>query len=155
MHKLTIHTFASFAVALATLSLCACSMFGGGSSDPLEDLREQVLSTIHDQERADAMLASVDQLDRLLVESAELLAEAAQQERALFIDYDSTPEDFEGLFSEASLKRQNLQEDMLDVHLEFKAMATAEEWSSILPVHANAVSMRIESLVKAAANDRG
>jgi hypothetical protein len=77
-----IHKLTKIAMALAILSLSACSLFGG--SDPLADLREQVRSTVHDQERADAMLASVDQLDQLLLESAELLVEVAQRERLLF-----------------------------------------------------------------------
>ncbi len=154
MHELTIHKFATLTIALAVLSLSACSMFGGGS-DPLEDLREQVLSTVHDQERADAMLAALDQLDQLLIESADLLAEAVRQERALFADYDSTPGDFEALFTETSRERQNLQDAILDAHLEFKTEATAEEWQTILPVHANAIAMRIDSLVTAAMNERG
>lgn len=154
MFKLTIHKFATLTIALAAFSLSACSMFGGDVSDPLEDLREQVLSTVHDQERADAMLVSLGRLDQLLIESAELMAEAAGQERILFADYDSTPQDFEALFTDASRRRQDLQEAMLDVHLEFKAQATAEEWTSILPLHANAVSMRIQSLVVAATSER-
>ncbi len=154
MFKLTIHKFATLTIALAAFSLSACSMFGGDVTDPLEDLREQVLSTVHDQERADAMLVSLGRLDQLLIESAELMAEAAGQERILFADYDSTPQDFEALFTETSRKRQDLQEAMLDVHLEFKAQATAEEWATILPLHANAVSMRVQSLVVAATNER-
>lgn len=150
-----IHRITTLTTALAVLSLAACSMFGGGGGDDrLIDLRKQVRSTVHDQERADAMVASIDELDQLLVESAELLAEVARQERLLFVDYDSTQHDFDLLFSEATRKRQKLQEEMLDVHLEFKAMATAEEWEVILPVHANAVSARIESLVIAAKNER-
>ena len=127
MFKLTIHKFATLTIALVAFSLSACSMFGGDVSDPLEDLREQVLSTVHDQERADAMLVSLGRLDQLLIESAELMAEAAGQERILFADYDSTPQDFEALFTDVSRRRQDLQEAMLDVHLEFKAQATAEE----------------------------
>ena len=100
------------------------------------------------------MSASIDQMDQLLRESADLLAEAAGQERMLFVDYDSTQRDFDLLFSEAARKRRTLQEDMLDAHLEFKSMASAEEWELILPVHANAISSRIQSLVVAAKNER-
>ena len=148
-----INQLTQLATALAVLSLSACSMFGGGD-DPFIDLREQIRLTVHDQERADAMSASVDQLDQLLLESTDLLAEVARQERMLFVDYDSTQRDFDLLFSEAARKRRTLQEDMLNAHLEFKSMASAEEWEVILPVHANAVSMRMQSLVVAAASDR-
>lgn len=150
-----IHKFVTLTVALAALFLSACSMFGGNASDPLDDLREHVRSVVHDEDRAGAMLASVDHLDQLLKESAELLAEVARQERLLFLDYDSTPQDFEMLLSEASRKRQDLQDAMLDIHLEFKDEATSEEWQAILPVHASAVATRIESLVVTAINERG
>ena len=109
MPNLTIHKIAAVTIVLAVLLLTACSMFGGGS-DPLKDLREQVRSTVQDQERADAMLASVDQLDQLLIKSAELLAEGSRQEGILFANYDSTPQDFAALFSETSRARQDLQE---------------------------------------------
>ncbi len=142
-------------IVLAVLSLSACSMFGDDASEPLDDLREQVRSTVHDSERADAMLASLDQLDQLLIESAKQVAEVARQERILFTNYDSTPQDFQAILTEASRERQELQKAMLDIHLEFKAKATPEEWTSILPVHASAISARIESLVIAAKADRG
>lgn len=140
------------ATALAVLSLSACSLFGG--DDPFIELREQVRSTVHDQQRAEAMLASVDELDQLLLESAKLLADVARRERVLFVDYDSTQRDFDVLFSEVARERRLLQEKMLDSHLEFKSRTTAEEWEVILPVHANAVASRIQSLVLAAMNDR-
>jgi hypothetical protein len=150
-----IQKFTTFTTVMAILSLSACSMFGGDADDPLIDLREHVQSTVHDSDRAGAMLVSLDQLDQLLIESAKLLVEVAQQESVLFADYDSTQQDFKAIFSDTSRKRQELQKAMLDVHLEFKAMATPEEWASILPVHASAVSMRIESLVIAATAERG
>jgi len=140
-------------IALAVLSLSACSLFGD-NNDPFFDLREQIRATVHDQEHAEAMVASIDRLDQLLLESAELLSSIARQERLLFYDYDSSPEDFESLFSEGARKRQELQDEMLDVHLEFKASATAEEWEVILPVHAAAVSSRVQTLVVAAADER-
>ena len=143
----------SIIIALAVLSMSGCSLFGSGG-EPLEVLRYEVLSTVHDEKRAEAMLADIDNLDSLLLQSAELLAEAARKERALFIDYDSTPQDFEALFSDTARKRQDLQEAMLDVHLAFKSKATAEEWESLLPIHASAVAARINSLVKIAIEDR-
>lgn len=142
-------------IVVGVLLLSACSMFGGDVSEPLDDLREQVQSTVHDSERADAMLASLDQLDQLLIESAKQVAEVARQERILFTNYDSTPQDFQAILTEASRERQELQKAMLDAHLEFKARATPEEWALILPVHASAISMRIESLVIAAKAERG
>ena len=148
------HRRAFLIVALHVVYLSGCSFFGE-PDDPMEVLRKQVRTTVADPDRAEEMLATVDRIDRLLTESVEALAEAARRERMLFVDYESTPQDFEALFSEASHKRQKLQKATLDAHLEFKAKATAEEWNSILPVHASAISMRVESLVIAAIAARG
>ena len=155
MFEAIIPRLTTLTTVLVVLSLSACSMFGGDDSDPMDDLREQVRSTVHDSERADAMLASLDQLDQLLIESAKLVADVARQERVLFGNYDSTPQDFQAFFSAASRERQGLQKAMLDIHLEFKARATPDEWTSILPVHASAISARIESLVVVATAERG
>ncbi len=149
-----IHRFMFLAVALPVFFLAGCSFFGG-SGDPMEALREQVRATVADPDRTEDMLATVDHIDQLLIESADVLAEAARQERVLLLDYDSTPQDFEALFSEAARKRKTLQEATLDAHLDFKAKATAEEWRLILPVHATAITMRVESLVVAAVAERG
>ena len=154
MNKSLIHRYAFLAAALPVFLLSGCSFFGD-PGDPLETLRDQVRGTVADPDRAEDMLATVDHMDQLLIESAEVLAEAARQERVLLLDYDSTPQDFEALFSEATRRRKKLQEATLDAHLEFKAKATAEEWQLILPVHARAISMRVESLVVAAVAERG
>jgi len=144
---------AYLASALLVL-LPGCSMFDDGSVDSMQILRERIQAVVTDPERAETMLASVDRMDQLLIESSELLANTAQAERVLFIDYDSTPQDFEALFSATRRNRQAFQEAILDVHLAIKAQATPDEWPLIRPVQADAVSARVESLVLAALDQR-
>lgn len=134
--------------------LSGCSLFGGDPTDPMDNLREQVQAIVTDPGRAEMMLASVDRIDQLLIESANVLGEAAQQERALFVDYDSTLQDYEALFAETRRERQRLQQAILDVHLEFKAQATPDEWQLIRPAQADAVSAKVESLFLAALDQR-
>ena len=142
-----------FAVGLFVL-LSGCSMFGGDSTDPMDNLREQVQAIVPDPERAETILLSIDRMDQLLIESAALLAKTARAERALFVNYDSTPMDYRTLFSETRRDRQRLQEAILDVHLAIKARTTPGEWQMIRPVQANAVSAKVGSLVLAAMNQR-
>ena len=144
---------APLAVALLVL-LSGCSMFGGDSPDPMENLRDQVQTVVTDPKRAETILALVDRMDQLLIESANLLAKTSQAERTLFIDYDSTAQEFEALFSETRRDRQRLQESILDVHLGIKAQATPDEWQVLRPVQASAVSAKVESLVLAALGQR-
>jgi hypothetical protein len=144
---------ASLAVALIVL-LSGCSMFGGVSPDPMENLREQVQAVVTDPERAKTILELVDRMDQLLIESADLVAKTSQAERALFIDYDSTPQEFESLFSETRRDRQRFQKAILDVHLAIKAQATSDEWQVVRPAQASAVSAKVHFLVMAALDQR-
>jgi hypothetical protein len=63
-------------------------------------------------------------------------------------------QDYEALFAETRRARQRLQQAILDVHLEFKAQATPDEWQLIWPAQANAVSAKVESLLLAALDQR-
>jgi hypothetical protein len=120
----------------------------------MDYLREQVRMTVLDESRADAMITTVDQIDDKMVEMADVLVDAAQQERALFRDYDSTQQDFESLFENTYRERKNLQKTILALHLDFKSQASGDEWRVLLPVQAKAVSERTESLILAAIADR-
>jgi len=141
-------------LGLSVVALHGCSLFGSEPNDPMGHLREQVRMTISDKNRADAMITTVDQMDVLIVEIADVLIDAARQERALFRDYDSTQQDFESLFEEAYRERKNLQQAILALHLDFKSQASADEWRVLLPIQAKAVSERTESLVLTAIAER-
>jgi hypothetical protein len=138
-----------FSAAILGLSLVlhGCSLFGSEPDDPIDYLREQVRITVSDKDRADAMIATIDQIDVLIVEMADVLVDAARQERALFRDYDSTKQDFESLFEAAYRQRVNLQRAILALHLDFKSQASADEWRVLLPAQAKAISERIDSLI--------
>jgi hypothetical protein len=144
----------SAAILGLSLVLHGCSLFGSEPDDPMDYLREQVRITVSDKDRADAMITTVDQIDGLIVEIADVLIDAALQERALFRDYDSTQQDFESLFAEAYRERANLHQAILALHLDLKSQASADEWRVLLPAQAKAVSERIDSLVLTAIAER-
>ena len=146
--------FASIAIGLVSLLLGACGLLGGGSSDPMQALREQIKSTVTDERRTEAMLETVETIDQLLIESAAVMRDAALRERTLFLDYDSTRQDYDDSFSDARRKRMQLQRALLDAHIEFKSHSSAEEWQILSSAQAIAVSTRIEQLL-AAALERG
>lgn len=133
-------------LSIAALALSACSLFERGAN-PIEYLREQVQATVADAERSEAMLACVDRLDALMIESATLLAESARAERRLFRDYDSTPEDFARLGADTSLERRRLQQAILDAHLEFKRQTTEDEWATLAVAETRAVTARARMLI--------
>jgi hypothetical protein len=141
-------TVAILALSIAVLN--GCSLFGGEPDDPMDYLREQVRMTVLDENRADSMITTVDQIDDMMVEIADVLVGAARRERSLFRDYDSTQQDFETLFENSYRERKNLQKAILALHLDFKSQASADEWRVLLPAQVKAISERTESLVLAA-----
>jgi len=141
-------------LGLGIVVLNGCSLFGGEPDDPMDYLREQVRMTVLDESRADAMITTVDKIDDKMVQIADVLVDAARQERVLFRDYDSTQQDFESLFENTYRQRKNLQKSILALHLDFKSQASADEWRVLLPVQVKAVSERTESLVLTAITER-
>jgi hypothetical protein len=135
------------AVGFLSIFLAGCQLIGGGSTDPMEELRDRIRSTVSDTARSGAMLDSVDNIDRLLIESATFMRDAALRERNLFLDYDSTRADYEAFFADARLGRLNLQRQLLAAHLEFKSHATSGEWKTLSAAQAHAVSTRIGDLL--------
>lgn len=146
-HRLRLVRITVGAVGFLSLFLAGCQLFGGDSTDPMEELRDQVRTTVSDSIRSSAMLASVDSIDHLLIESATFMREAAVQERDLFLDYDSTREDYADFFSAAQIERLSLQKQLLAAHLEFKSHATPGEWEILSRTQAHAVSTKIGDLL--------
>ena len=144
---LVIRRAAFSAVSLILPVLAGCGMLGGSPDDSMQTLREQIRSTVTDEQRTEAMLETVDTIDQLLIDSAAVMHDAASRERVLFLDYESTRQDYGELFSDTRRKRMQLQRALLDAHIEFKSHSTAEEWKILSSAQANAVSTKIEQLV--------
>jgi hypothetical protein len=140
-------TISAISVLLLAALLPACSFFGNDSGNPMEGLREQIRLTVTDADRADAMLVVVGKLDDKLVEMADILASAVRAERELFRDYESTREDYESFFRQATLERERQQRALLEIHVEFKSYLNEDEWGVILPVQTRAIATRVNTLV--------
>jgi hypothetical protein len=133
----------------AAAMLTACS-FLDRSGNPLDKLRDAIADEVDDPARAETMLASLERTDQLMLQSAKVLADGAEAQLRLFLDYDSTPEDFEALFESVSSARRELQRELLDEHIRFKQTATADEWGALVGIHTRAVNARAEALTRSA-----
>lgn len=134
-------------LALSAFVVVGCSFLGSGSSNSTGQLKDHISASVLEEERAAAMLATVDQIDELLIESAEVLADSVASQQELFLDYDSKPDDFNALIDETKIRRKAIQQQLLTAHLELKSHATAEEWEQIRPVQVDVISARIDALV--------
>ena len=136
------------AVIVASL-VSACSLFGS-PANPLDPLRDAITTQVSDPVRSQAMLESLERSDQLMLRSAKVLADGAEAHRALFADYESTPNDFEALFESVSNERRELQRQLLDEHIRFKNIPTADEWAVLADIHSRAVNARAEALARSA-----
>ena len=73
------------------------------------------------------MLDSVDNIDRLLIESATFMRDAALRERNLFLDYDSTRADYEALLDDleknfSARTKAMLLDDRSDLNVEIEVL---------------------------------
>jgi dsDNA-binding SOS-regulon protein len=122
-------------------------MFKGDPGNPMDGLREHVAASVLDEDRAQSILSAVDRIDELLAESGNIMDQGQRDERVLFVDYDSTREDFQKLMTSVRDARRAVQEQILGEHLSIKSQATEAEWSEIRPVMVSAVTSRVEALL--------
>ena len=57
---MTFRTYRALTLAVSSLALSSCQLFGGASDDPMQELRQQVRTTVTDPEREVRMLESND-----------------------------------------------------------------------------------------------
>ena len=138
-----------------TFLLAACMLQGScalfnNPGNPLDELRQAISDSVDDPVRASSMLESLERSDQLMLRSAELLADGATAQIELFVDYDSTPSQFQALFEQVSSARRQLQEALLQEHIVFKNLATADEWAALVGIHTRAVNARAEALGRSA-----
>jgi hypothetical protein len=127
----------------------SCALFKH-PGNPLDELRQAIRDTVGDPMRAESMLESLERSDQLMLRSASLLADGATEQIELFVDYDSTPEQFKALFERVSNARRQLQDALLQEHIVFKNAATADEWAALVNIHTRAVNARAEALGRSA-----
>ena len=138
-----------------TVLLAACMLQGscalfGNPGNPLDELRQAISDSVDDPVRASSMLESLERSDQLMLRSAKLLADGATAQIELFVDYDSTPGQFQALYDLVSSARRKLQEALLQEHIVFKNLATADEWAALVGIHTRAVNARAEALGRSA-----
>jgi hypothetical protein len=142
--------FVAITVVLAACMLQgSCALFGK-HGNPLDELRQAIRDTVADPARTTAMLESLERSDQLMLRSARLLADGAAAQIELFVDYDTTPAQFQALFEEVSSARRELQEALLREHIVFKNTATAGEWAALVGIHTRAVDARADALGRSA-----
>ena len=126
---------------MATLILLPACAGRKGAPDPakvqekmtatLDGEKELIRSTVASAERADSLIALLDERDRLVVEHVETVRGYRERMMALNADYGAGREDFEEAISGYNKERSEAQRQFVELIDAMKKEATAEEWKVV------------------------
>ena len=129
------------ALAVAALVLLPACAGRKGPPDPekiqrkmtatLEGEKELIRSKVASPERANALIALLDDRDRLIAEHAKTVADYRDRMKALNADYGAERESFEEAISDYNENRAESQREFVELIDAMKKEATAEEWKAI------------------------
>ena len=134
-------TGAGVALAVAALVLLPACALRKGPPDPakvqrkmtatLEGEKALIRSTVSNPEKADKVIALLDDRDRLVAEQAKTVADYRDRMKALNADYDADRSDFEKAVAAYNEDRAKWQSEFAILIGAMKAEATATEWKAI------------------------
>jgi hypothetical protein len=132
---------AGIALAVAALVLLPACALRKGPPDPekvqrkmtatLEGEKELIRSKVASPERADNVIALLDDRDRLVADHAKTVADYRNRMKALNGDYDADRSDFEEAIAAYNEDRAKWQSEFASLISAMKAEATATEWKAI------------------------
>lgn len=129
------------ALAVAVLMLLPACAGRKGPPDPAkvqqkmtatrDGEKELIRSTVAIAERADSLIALLDDRDRLVTEHAETVRGYREQMMALNADYGAERESFDEAIAGYNENRAESQREFVELIDAMKKEATAEEWKAI------------------------
>ena len=97
----------------------------------LDGEKELIRSRVEDPERAERLVAMLDERDRLVAEHAELVRGYGERMSALNAEYGADRESFDRLVSDYNSQRMQAQRQLAELVDAMKHEATATEWKAI------------------------
>ena len=129
------------ALAVATLMLLPACAGRKGPPDPakvqqkmtatLDGEKELIRSTVASAERAESLVALLDERDRLVAEHTEIVRGYREQMMALNADYGAERESFEEAIAGYNNERMEVQREFVELIDAMKKEASAEEWKAV------------------------
>jgi hypothetical protein len=128
----------SSAIALLACAAALLVQGCGGKKDKdqafgqySEDLKEVVSAQVQDEKRRAQMLVIVDELQTVYRQFSQDTADLVASYRKLNANYDAPRNAFNRLFADYGAKRVRARDEVLELHFQLAALATAEEWDRI------------------------
>lgn len=125
---------------VAILAMPACGGFGKAPEDPFDTLRVSIDEQVLDKERVESMKAITGEMELVMNELLENIADQRKALDILITDYGSTESDFRTLFADTLKNRKSNGEKYLALRLKLKETAMDEEWKGIVKAEYEAVA---------------
>lgn len=111
-----------------------------------ELLRQEILSTVKDVERANQAADFAEQLKQVFVAAHEQSKKDVDTYRSLNANFDSTDEDFKKFFDGINARGKERQEKVVTINGKMKSVLTAEEWQLLEDARKKALKIDLKLL---------
>lgn len=96
-----------------------------------EQLRQEILSTVADPERANKAAKLADKLRKLFVDAEKQYKKDFDTFRSLNANYDAKETSFQGFFMNMNNQARARQKRVVEIHAKMQKVLTAEEWAKL------------------------
>ena len=111
-----------------------------------ELLRQEILATVDDVDRANQAAELAEQLKQVFVGAHEQSKKDVDTYRSLNANFDSTDEDFKKYFDGINARGKERQEEVVTIHEKLKSLLTAEEWQLLEDARKKALKIDLKLL---------
>lgn len=134
-------------VLMMGLSACAGSDKKEDTPDQMtEQLRQEILNTVSDPDRAKKAAKLADQLRALFVDAEKQYNKDFNTFRSLNANYDARETAFQGFFMNMNTQARARQKRVLEIHAKMQKLLTAEEWEKLEDARNKALKVDLKQM---------
>ena len=119
---------------IATITAIALLMGGGnhwGINETLENLSELIGKKVQSEEQIEEAQALISGAQSEVESFEQLVLDGRRQFWEVDADYDATAADYERAFASINAAWDQMEKDLIGLHVELRNHITAEEWEAI------------------------
>jgi hypothetical protein len=111
-----------------------------------EQLRQEILDTVADADRANEAAELGAQLRRIFVDAQAQSKKDVEMFHSIISNMDSTDKDFNTLFDDINASTKKRQSQVLSINTKMKSLLTAEEWQLLQDAREKALKADLKLL---------
>jgi len=111
-----------------------------------EQLRQEILNTVADKDRANKAAALAENLRYIFVDAHAQSKKDIEAFHSLQANYDTTDAEYNAFFDGINTRGKERQKRVLAIHEKMKALLTAKEWTKLEDVREDALKIDLKLL---------